>query len=566
MSLLRRVELAQQAAELAQQRAAEGIAPRPMVPVMIETPTPPAPIAPPPPVVPRRPAAGGLTQRGMARAPVPVPARSCSTTSACGSRPRSSAPSTRSSTASRQTSGPRSRGSSTGRSSSHGFAVTRDERLRLVEEMLDESPASGRSSRCSTTRRSPRSWSTARTTSTSSAPARSSGSTRLPERRARPAGSSTGSSPRSAGASTRSSPRVDARLPDGSRVNAIIAPLSLIGPVITVRKFSHDAVHGRRPDPLRDRDARDVRVPAGLHRGPPQRLRLRRHGLRQDDVPQRPVVVHPERRADRHDRGRRRAPAPPGARDHARGAARRTSRARARSRSATCCATRCTCAPTGSSSASAVSGEALDMLQAMTTGQDGSLSTGHANTPEGHAPAPRDDGPDDRLRAAAARDPRADRVGGRPDRPHRPPQGRLAQGRQHHRGLRDRGRRDPDPGHLRLRADRRRRTARSRASSQPTGIRPTFMAQFAAQRRRAAAGRVRDPARGPGEAGPVRRRAASGSRTPTAIADESVRRRSGLGRAVVGGRHGLRLVDRPDRPRDRARSSGRRSRSTPASA
>ena len=34
------------------------------------------------------------------------------------------------------------------------------------------------------------------------------------------------------------SPRVDARLPDGSRVNAIIEPLSLIGPVITVRKFA----------------------------------------------------------------------------------------------------------------------------------------------------------------------------------------------------------------------------------------------------------------------------------------------------------------------------------------
>jgi pilus assembly protein CpaF len=34
------------------------------------------------------------------------------------------------------------------------------------------------------------------------------------------------------------SPRVDARLPDGSRVNAIIAPLSLVGPVITVRKFA----------------------------------------------------------------------------------------------------------------------------------------------------------------------------------------------------------------------------------------------------------------------------------------------------------------------------------------
>ena len=35
-----------------------------------------------------------------------------------------------------------------------------------------------------------------------------------------------------------SSPMVDARLTDGSRVNAIIPPLSLIGPVITIRKFS----------------------------------------------------------------------------------------------------------------------------------------------------------------------------------------------------------------------------------------------------------------------------------------------------------------------------------------
>lgn len=35
-----------------------------------------------------------------------------------------------------------------------------------------------------------------------------------------------------------SSPYVDARLPDGSRVNAIIPPLSLVGPVLTIRKFS----------------------------------------------------------------------------------------------------------------------------------------------------------------------------------------------------------------------------------------------------------------------------------------------------------------------------------------
>ncbi len=35
-----------------------------------------------------------------------------------------------------------------------------------------------------------------------------------------------------------SSPMVDARLADGSRVNAIIPPLSLVGPVITIRKFA----------------------------------------------------------------------------------------------------------------------------------------------------------------------------------------------------------------------------------------------------------------------------------------------------------------------------------------
>jgi pilus assembly protein CpaF len=37
-----------------------------------------------------------------------------------------------------------------------------------------------------------------------------------------------------------SSPMVDARLPDGSRVNAIIPPLALNGPTMTIRKFSRD--------------------------------------------------------------------------------------------------------------------------------------------------------------------------------------------------------------------------------------------------------------------------------------------------------------------------------------
>ena len=33
---------------------------------------------------------------------------------------------------------------------------------------------------------------------------------------------------------------VDARLPDGSRVNAIIPPLAVRGPALTIRKFRKD--------------------------------------------------------------------------------------------------------------------------------------------------------------------------------------------------------------------------------------------------------------------------------------------------------------------------------------
>ena len=36
------------------------------------------------------------------------------------------------------------------------------------------------------------------------------------------------------------SPMVDARLPDGSRVNAIIPPLSLSGPILSIRRFGHE--------------------------------------------------------------------------------------------------------------------------------------------------------------------------------------------------------------------------------------------------------------------------------------------------------------------------------------
>ncbi len=130
--------------------------------------------------------------------------------------------------------------------------------------------------------------------------------------------SSTGSSRPSVGASMRRARRVDARLPDGSRVNAVIEPLSLVGPVITVRKFP------AKPVTVDDLIRFGTATPEmfdflnALRQGPAECLRIRRHGLGQDDDPQRPVLVHPRGRADRHDRGRRGAAAPPGARRDAR--------------------------------------------------------------------------------------------------------------------------------------------------------------------------------------------------------------------------------------------------------
>jgi pilus assembly protein CpaF len=39
-----------------------------------------------------------------------------------------------------------------------------------------------------------------------------------------------------------SSPMVDARLPDGSRVNAVIRPISLVGPCLSIRKFKKEGI------------------------------------------------------------------------------------------------------------------------------------------------------------------------------------------------------------------------------------------------------------------------------------------------------------------------------------
>src|SRR6202142_3564548 len=43
-----------------------------------------------------------------------------------------------------------------------------------------------------------------------------------------------------------SSPMVDARLPDGSRVNAIIPPLALDGPSMSIRRFGRDPINANQ--------------------------------------------------------------------------------------------------------------------------------------------------------------------------------------------------------------------------------------------------------------------------------------------------------------------------------
>ena len=118
------------------------------------------------------------------------------------------------------------------------------------------------------------------------------------------------------------SPWVDARLPDGSRVHAIVPPLSLRGPTLTIRKFSLGADHTRRAGPNGiGRPPHDA-VPAVVRTRTSQSRRdQRRRGQWQDDDARRPRGRDPSRRAGDHDRGRRGAPAREPARRRAGGPA-----------------------------------------------------------------------------------------------------------------------------------------------------------------------------------------------------------------------------------------------------
>ena len=177
-----------------------------------------------------------------------------------------------------------------------------------------------------------------------------------------------------------SQPYVDARLPDGSRVNAIIHPLSLTGPCLTIRKFSRD--------PFTDADLirfgtmtasaaeflrvcvqlrKNIVVSGGTGSGKTTFLNVLSGYLPEDD---RIVTIEDaaELRLTQSHVVRLEA-RPPNIEGRGAITIRDLVRNALRMRPDRIVVGECR------------GGEALDMLQAMNTGHDGSLTTVHANAP-----------------------------------------------------------------------------------------------------------------------------------------------------------------------------------------
>jgi pilus assembly protein CpaF len=177
-----------------------------------------------------------------------------------------------------------------------------------------------------------------------------------------------------------SSPMVDARLPNGSRVNAVIPPLALNGPTITIRKFSE------KPYTVKDLinfgtvtpniamflkacvEARmNIVVSGGTGSGKTTTLNVISSFIPEDER-----IVTIEDAAElqlRQEHVVRLETRPPNIEGKGAITIRDLVRNSLRMR------------PDRIVVGEVRSGEALDMLQAMNTGHDGSLTTGHANTP-----------------------------------------------------------------------------------------------------------------------------------------------------------------------------------------
>lgn len=177
-----------------------------------------------------------------------------------------------------------------------------------------------------------------------------------------------------------SSPMVDARLPDGSRVNAIIPPLALKGPSLTIRKFAKDPLtvdnlveFGTLSREMADflkacvEGKLNVVVSGGTGSGKTTTLNILSSFIPGDER-----IVTIEDAAElqlRQEHVVTLETRPPNIEGRGAITMRDLVRNSLRMR------------PDRIVVGEVRSGEALDMLQAMNTGHDGSLTTGHANTP-----------------------------------------------------------------------------------------------------------------------------------------------------------------------------------------
>ncbi|MCR4401993.1 MAG: CpaF family protein [Firmicutes bacterium] len=176
------------------------------------------------------------------------------------------------------------------------------------------------------------------------------------------------------------SPMVDARLPDGSRVNAIIPPISLVGPCITIRKFAREpftiddlvrfGTLTREMAQFLDACVKarlNIVVSGGTGSGKTTTLNVLSSFIPHDER-----IVTIEDAAElqlRQEHVVTLEARPPNLEGKGAIAIRDLVRNALRMR------------PDRIVVGEVRSGEALDMLQAMNTGHDGSLTTGHANSP-----------------------------------------------------------------------------------------------------------------------------------------------------------------------------------------
>ncbi|RBP65997.1 pilus assembly protein CpaF [Alkalibaculum bacchi] len=178
-----------------------------------------------------------------------------------------------------------------------------------------------------------------------------------------------------------SSPMVDARLPDGSRVNIIIPPLALKGPTITIRKFSVDPLiledlisFGTLSQEMATllkacvRGRVNILVSGGTGSGKTTLL-----NILSGFIPSTERIVTIEDAAELQLQ-----------QDHVVTLEARPANMEGRGKVTTrdLVVNSLRMRPDRIIVGEVRSGEALDMLQAMNTGHDGSLTTVHANTPK----------------------------------------------------------------------------------------------------------------------------------------------------------------------------------------